>query len=743
MHNEIRSDDSKSLENIKQYHISKPQPYHDSLREDTEEIHLRDYIGIILRRKWIFITFFIVIVTTVTIGTFMMKPQYKSTITIKIDKENPNILSFKDVVGLERIEDDYYQTQYKILKSANLAKRVIRSLRLHEDPEFNSKKNNNSDSQVLVKKSSILEDEIEQDIVDAFIKRVEVNPVQKSRLVNVSFISYTPEVSAKVANEIGRAFIDLNIESKFQATHQAREWLEKQLDVMKAKVEEAEEKLNRYAEESGIVLIEKVNEKGDSKEAENIVMKKLSELSTELTAATSDRINKEALYKEINRGNPEESSVVMNNPLIMELKKKLATLESEYQEQLKIYKPEYPKMVRLNEQIKEIENKIKNEAKRIVLAIKKDYEIALKRENELKATFESQKKNALDLNQKAIQYQILKREADTNKELYNGLLQRLKETGVSASLTASNIQILDKAEIPKSPYKPKKTLNILLSIIVGLFGGIGIVFFVEYFDTSIKTPEDLEKIISIPTLGYVPYYKENKENLPVEYISSAEVTNPIAEAFRSIRTFILLSTGDKPPRIVMVTSPTRGEGKTTTSINLAISLTKLDKKVVLIDADMRRPRLHQLFSVENIVGLSTYLSGNINFSEFLIRKTDIENLDIITSGINPPNPAELILSFRFTELIHTLYNLYNFVIIDAPPVLGISDPLIISQNTDGVLLVLRSGMSDKNAVKETRRLLMSINAKILGVVLNSVDQVYMRYSYYYKYYKHYYTDEEK
>lgn len=265
MHNEIRSDDSKSLENIKQYHISKPQPYHDSLREDTEEIHLRDYIGIILRRKWIFITFFIVIVTTVTIGTFMMKPQYKSTITIKIDKENPNILSFKDVVGLERIEDDYYQTQYKILKSANLAKRVIRSLRLHEDPEFNSKKNNNSDSQVLVKKSSILEDEIEQDIVDAFIKRVEVNPVQKSRLVNVSFISYTPEVSAKVANEIGRAFIDLNIESKFQATHQAREWLEKQLDVMKAKVEEAEEKLNRYAEESGIVLIEKVNEKGDTK----------------------------------------------------------------------------------------------------------------------------------------------------------------------------------------------------------------------------------------------------------------------------------------------------------------------------------------------------------------------------------------------------------------------------------------------------------------------------------------------
>jgi capsular exopolysaccharide synthesis family protein len=739
-----RLDENKSLEKISPHALTTPQRLYSIPETPEEEIHLRDYLSVIIRRRWYFITFFIVVVTTVTIGTFMMKPQYKATITIKIDKENPNILSFKDVVGLERAEEDYYQTQYKILKSNNLAKRVIRSLRLYDDPEFVKKRNeDNQEGNILGKKSSLLDDEIEPDIITSFLSKVEVSPLQKSRLVNVSFISHSPELSARVANEIGRAFIDLNIESKFEATHQAKEWLEKQLEVMKARVEQAEEKLNKYAEESGIILIEKINEKGDSKEAENIVSKKLAELSTELTTATSDRISKEALYKEISKGDPESSSVVMNNPLITELKKKLVMLEADYQEQLKIYKPEYPKMVRLKESINQTKDKIKKEIEKIVSSIKKDYEIAVKREKQLKATLESQKKEALDLNQKAIQYQILKREADTNKELYNGLLQRLKETGVSANLTTSNIQILDKADIPKTPFKPKKTLNILLSVIVGLFGGIGIAIFVEYLDNTIKTPEDLEKKVYLPPLGYVPYHADNKDNLPVEYIAHVDGNSPISEAYRSIRTFILLSTGGNPPRVIMVTSPIRSEGKTTTSLNTAISLTKSNSKVVIIDADMRRPKLHNIFSVENIAGLSTFLSGNINFGEHLIKKTYVENLDLISSGPIPPNPAELLSSSRFQELIYNLYSIYNFIIIDTPPVIGISDPLIISSYTDGVILVIRSGMTDKNAVKEARRLLLSINAKILGVVLNSIDEAYIRYSHYYNYYKYYYTNEDK
>ncbi len=742
-------DREKALEKTSQYPLTFPQNLYDFIQGKEEEVHLRDYLNVIIRRRWILITFFIIVVTTVIIGTFLAKPQYKSTITIKIDKENPNILSFKDVVGLERAEEDYYQTQYKILKSRNLAKRVIRTLRLNAYQEFIPSQNvtehaDEADSDTLTKQVDPLKDErISSGVIDAFLKKVEVSPLQKSRLVNVSFISYDPELSAKVANAIGDAFIELNIETKFEATHQAREWLEKQLETMKVKVEQAEEKLNEYAAKNEIIFIEKTNEQGKGTESENIVTKKLSELSSKLTEATSDRISKEALYNEIRSDDPESSSVVMNNPLILDLKKTLATLETEYTEQLKIYKPDYPKMVRLKEQINQIKKKLDAESRKIVASIRNDYEIAVKRENQLKAALESQKNKALDLNQRIIQYQILKREADTNKELYNGLLQRLKETGISASLTTSNIQVLDRAEIPKEPYKPNKTLNIMLSIVVGLLGGIGIAFFTEYLDNTVKTPEDIEKKVYLPHLGFVPTYINKKEKLPVEYIAHNREDSIIAEAYRSIRTFLLLSTGGKPPRIMMVTSPIREDGKTTTAINTAISLCKSDAKVVLVDADMRKPRLHRIFSFNSKIGLSTFLSGNVEFSNELIQKSEIENLYVIPSGPIPPNPAELVSSYRLRELFEGLYSLYNFIIIDTPPIIGISDSLIISQSVDGVILVVRSGKTPKEAVQDARRLLNGVNAKILGVVLNSVNHTEMRYSHYYHYYKHYYHNEDQ
>jgi succinoglycan biosynthesis transport protein ExoP len=738
---------NRALDRPRQYPLTSPQPLYYP-PDAEEEVHLRDYLHVILRRKWIVITFLVAIVTTVTIATFMMKPLYKSTVTIKIEKENPNILAFKDIVSLERIEDDYYQTQYKMLKSRNLAKRVIRSLSLNTNPEFVpdlQKKESKTDNNLLKQDKPLEDDGISSGLIDSFIDRIDVSPLQKSRLVNVSFTSRDPELSAKVANAIGESFIGLNIESKFEATYQARIWLEKQLEIMKAKVEQAEEKLNEYAAKSEIIFLQK-DETGKGTDSENIITKKLSELSTDLTAATSERINREAHYREISSGDPESSSVVMSNPLISSLKKDYAALDSEYNEKLKIYKPDYPKQVRLKEHINQIKKKIDLETKRVILSVKKDYGIAVKRENNLKSAFEAQKKEALDLNQRAIQYQILKREADTNKELYNGLLQRLKETGVSATLTASNIQVLDRAEVPKMPFKPRKTMNIMLSIIVGLLGGIGLAFFTDYLDNTIKTPEDIEKRVYLPPLGLVPQYTntDNNEALQkVEYIAHSDGRSPISEAYRSIRTFLLLSTGGKPPRVMTVTSPARDEGKTTTVINTAISLTKSDVKVLIIDADMRKPRLHRIFDLDNSIGLSAFLSGNVEFGDGLIKASDIRNLDIITSGPIPPNPAELLSSYRFTDLIHSLYPLYNFIIIDTPPVMGISDPLIVSSQTDGVIMVVKSGKTPKEAAQEARRMLEGVNAKILGVVLNSVSQSNMRYSYYYNYYKYYYTDENK
>ncbi|MEW6068890.1 MAG: polysaccharide biosynthesis tyrosine autokinase [Nitrospirota bacterium] len=726
----------KALDKRQQYPVTSPQP---SYYSPDEEVHLRDYLQVLIRRKWVVITFLVVVVTTVIIGTFMMSPQYKATVTIKIDKENPNILAFKDVVGVERVEEDYYQTQYKILKSRNLAKRVIRSQRLNTNPEFvpaEKKKEDKPDNNPLLKQDNPLEDDgISSDLIDSFLARMDVDPVPKSRLVNVSFISHDPELSASIANAIGDAYIGFNLESKVEATYQARIWLEKQLEDMKAKVEQSEEKLNKYAERNKIIFLK---EKEGESDSENIIMKKLSELSTNLTVVTADRIGKEALYRETLSADPESSSIVINNSLIMSLKKEFALLESEYNEQLKIYKPDYPKMVKLREHIDQIKKKIDHEMEKVISSIKADYEVAVQREKRLDAEVESLKKEALNLNQRAIQYQILKREVDTTKELYNGLLQRLKEAGVSATLTASNIQILDRAEFPQKPFKPRKSLNIILSMIIGILGGIGMAFFIEYFDNTIKTPEDIEKKIYLPSLGLIPHYTDNKNIHALEYITHSDGQSPISESYRSIKTFLLLSAGGSPPRVIMVTSAERDEGKTTISTNTAIALIRSNVKVVIIDADMRRPRLHRIFGLDNDIGLSTFLSGNVELGDGMIKVSEIPNLDIIVAGHTPPNPAELLSSYRFRDLIQDLYSRYNFIVIDTPPTLGISDPLIVSQHADGVILVVRCGKTPKEAVQETRRLLDNVNAKILGVILNSVNLSDIRFGHYYNYYRYYY-----
>ncbi len=754
---------SRALEKISEHPLV-PGGYYPY---GEDEVHLRDYLQIILRRKWIVITFLLTVFTTVTIGTLMIKPQYKSTVTMKIDKENPNILTFKDVYAVERPEEDYYQTQFKILKSRNLAKRVIRQMKLDANPEFSGQKAELKAAAFLKKPDNQLKEEgIDSSLVDGFLGRVEVVPQQKSRLVNVSFTSYNPELAARVTDSIAKSFIDLNIESKFEATQQAREWLEKQLESMKIKVEQAEEKLNEYAGKNEIIFLEtKVDDKdgkGGGGGSENLVSKKLGALSTEMITATSERIQKEAIYNEVKSGEAEASPVVMNSAMIQSLRKDHAALESDYNQNLKIYKPDYPKMVKLKELMDQVKKRLDTETKRVVSSIKKDYEAAVKREAYLKSAFDKQKQEALDLNNRSVQYQILKREADTNKELYNGLLQRLKETGISASLTSSNIQILDRAEVPKGPFTPRKGRNIMLALIIGLFGGIGLAFFAEYLDNTIKTPEDIEKKMYMPSLGLVPLYAPDKlalkagrgrgkvpakqtKSAPVEYISHSDSKSQLSEAYSSIRTFLLFSTAGKPPKVMMVTSARREEGKTTTAINTAISLTKSDAKVVILDADMRRPRLHKVFKVSNTTGLSSFLSGNEEFGETLVKHTDIPNLDVITSGPLPPNPAELLGSFRLRELIDGLYPLYHYIIFDTPPILGLADAAIASTQTDGVIMVVRSGQTPKEAAVQAKKILESVNAKVLGVVLNAIDEPNMKYGYYsyYQYYYQNYTSDEK
>lgn len=732
---------STDLRKIEEFPVGFPVSY----QQPEEETHLRDYLGVIMRRKWTAIAFFIVVASAIILWTFLTTPIYRSTVTIKIDKENPYVLKFKDVYEIERVEEDYYQTQYKILKSRNLARKVIKSAKLYENPHFVNADDLSKKAAVSKKEGNYsgTEGDVPQGVVDAFLSLLTIEPLQKSRLVRVNFDSPSPQLSTDIANEIAKAYMEFSIESKFEATQQAREWLEKQLQDMKARVEKSEEELNKYAAQKGIIFVSE-SWGSDARDIprQDIATSNLSQMSNNLIQATSERIAKEALYRETQHGDPDSVTVVINNPLIQGLKKDYASAEADYSQLSKVYKPDYPRMTRLREQITQVKEKIDSETRKIISGIKREYETALKRERYLQKTLEKYKAEVQSLNEKMVQYQILKRENETNRELYNGLLQRLKEVGVSASLTTSNIQVLDRAEIPKTPYKPKKTTNILLAIIVGLFGGLGLAFFVEYLDNTVKTLEDIEKDILLPSLGIVPNFSKKVEKGREFVEMLADRRSPFSEAYRSVGTYIQFSSAVKPPRTMLITSPRQGEGKTTTVVNTAIALAHTYGKGIVIDADMRRSRLHEIFAVDNAAGLSSYLTGNAEISDGLIQKTKIENLDIITSGIIPPNPSELLSSPRMNAMINELFSLYSFIIFDSPPVLGLSDSLVLSTMADGVIMVIRADDTPRDAAVKARKLLQGVNARILGVILNGISETELRYGYYSDYYSSYHKEDD-
>jgi capsular exopolysaccharide synthesis family protein len=347
----------------------------------------------------------------------------------------------------------------------------------------------------------------------------------------------------------------------------------------------------------------------------------------------------------------------------------------------------------------------------------------------------------------AIQYNILKREADTNKELYKGLLQRMKEAGISAGIMASNIQVVDQAELPTSPYKPNKRLNLLLAAVVGLFLGIGLAFFFEYLDNTVKTPEDVEQQIRLPSFGMVPEISyerrrrlESGKSYPVELITFGHPKSMLSEAYRNIRTSILLSFSERPPKRIAISSPNPAEGKTTTVINTAIALSQTGAKVIIIDSDMRKPRVHKVFDEENGAGLSNFLSGNASL-ESVIKGSDVPNLYYIPSGPIPPNPSELIGSKLFKSLIESLGERFDHIVLDSPPVLGFADT--ISTSVDGVILVVLGGKTPRETLQRAKEVLHQVNAKILGVVINRIDIQRSDYGGYYYRYHYYYGKEGK
>ncbi len=731
-----------------------------------EDVHIKDYIRIIKKRQWILITFFVIVVVSVTITSFVSEPTYKATSRILIEKESPNVLSFKEVMALDASDTDYYQTQYTILRSRTLAQEVLQKLgmmqqTLQQQSQQFSIRGAISHLLSLLGLRKALSEEAqmrarEQQAIDSFLRHtIEIQPIKGSRLVDVSAFSSDPKLAARIANTLVQAYITQSLSAKLSASQKAVGWLEQQLQVAQQKVASSENALQEYKELHAIISF---------KDRQNIVMQKLSELNTAVNNARIRRIRAETEYKQIQEylamdaseqneaalEQLESISQVINNRLIQQLKIELSNLESELSELLKKFRRKHPNVIAIYSQIDSVRNRIHAEIKQIVTSIRNEYELALAQEQEMTMALEAQKREALELNQKAIAYGVLERDVESNKRVYDTLLQRTKETSITERLETSNIRIIDEAPAPNYPIAPRKKLNIFLAMVVGLVIGTALTFFFEYIDNTIKTPEDIKQYLRIPFLGFIPKvsHEHNTNNGGGPYspdtVVAADPKSTVAEAYRSLRTNVLFSTVERGP-IILVTSAGPTEGKSITVANLGITMAQSGSRTLIIDCDLRKPRIHRIFNIPGNENGITEMIANLgsNGTRIKVKRTKIPNLDIIPCGTIPPNPSELLSSKRTETLIEALSKKYDKILIDSPPINVVTDPVILSQIVNGVIIIIRSGETARDISRRAIEQLTGVNANILGGVLNSVDLQKNHYYYYSSYHNYYYQDKDE
>ena len=687
-------------------------PFAVHLRARRDDTHLWDYWRVLVRHRGTVLLVFLGVLLTAAAWTFTTRPVYSASTTLRIDREGPRVVKFEQVVREDPEGDSsqvQLQTYLKLLQSRALAARVIDRLELADQPEFRGL------------------DPRRGELLDAFVDRLQVAPVRNSRLVKVSFQSRNPELAARVSNGVTETFIAQQLDHRVEATRHASESLSTHVDDARRALEAAETQLTRFLEANDILFVatDRVNDR--SGERQSLAGQQLVTMSEALLKARAERIAKQSLVAQAGRADVDSLPAVLQNPLITHLKQEAATLEGKYRELSQTFKPEYPRLQRLGENIAQIRRQLREEVRRVVEATRSEYSSALQNETELRKLMDEQQGRVKTVEAQMAGYNLLRREVDANRELYATLASRLKETRISGTLLASNISVVDRAEVPVTRTHPRTVLNLLLGGLIGIFGGVGVAFFFEYLDTSIRDPREVESLLQLPTLGLVPsraalsgHVLEHRANGPFALVAHDSTSSMLAEAFRGLRTSVVYATPERPPKTLLVTSLQQQDGKTSVSTNCAISLAQLGADVLLIDADMRHPNLHEILGVTPVPGLSDLLAGGVEVSE-VIRPTKIPGLYVIPAGPVPVNPTELLASRRLTDALAALESRFAHIVIDTPPMLGISDTLVIAPRVEGVILVLRHGRANRSSAQRAVHMLGAIRARILGVVLNHVD----------------------
>ena len=713
-----------------------------------EAPHLLDYWHVILKRRWVVLSCLLIVFSTVAIGTLKQPPVYSGKVLIEINPVAPQVVNFRDFAqGAPGIDvDSYRETQNTILQSRTLAEGVIDELQLYRYPEFYRsrglfgliEKNPDKIPSASDPGPPDHSSDAYRNSVKYFLDSLGVSPVRRSNLVEVSFLSQDPKLAERITNKLADDYILQNLQVKWDEALKASEWLSGRLVQLKGKLEKSEDGLQAYAQANSILFVE---------EKQNLVNARLKQLQEEYTKAEADRFQKESLYNLVQTGKVQDLPGVLDNHLIQDLSLRLAELQRDYAQLTATVKPDYPKAVAIKKQIDALQANLDHEKGALAENIVDGYRSALANEKYLGQAVEEQKKEVNNIAEKSIQYNILKREVDTSKQLYEGLLQRMKEAQISAGLEASNIRIVDAAEVPKRPVKPRVVLNLALGVILGLGVGIGLAFFQEYLDDTLKTPDEVETLLRLPSLGVLPAFSLNGagkaardglasiapgKDTPVA--AAIQTHYAAVEAFRSLRTSILLS-ANPVPKVLLITSALPGEGKTTTTINLGATLASLGSRVVIVDCDMRRPSCHRMMGVENKPGFVQCLTGHVGLSEAILPVPGVANLSVIPCGLIPPNPAEVLSSPLTGELLRKLRAEFEYVLVDSPPLLSAADGRILATLTDAVVLVVRAFQTPQDMVRRARSLLYGARARILGVALNDVDiqRDGYSYNYYYRY----------
>ncbi len=723
---------------------------------EEREIHLRDYLRVIQKRKYVALLFFVVTVVLVTLVTIRAIPIYQASTQLLVEKNESTSVTGRAYYN--SYDPEFYETQYQLIKSQSVSRKVVKQLDLENNWERYFPKNedglfsigkikatikgwvtelipSSSSGKATVSTAIPVQERPQGDIfADNIRSGIIVTPVKESRIINIKFQSSNPDFARLIANTIAEAYKEEIMAIQMNSSGYALQWMTKKADEERSNLAKSEKALQVYMKQQNIVTIE---------DKVAILPQQLSTLTAKLAEAQAKKRSLENIYKQmaqaLDGGETLDilPSMVGNNELL-NIGSQIRATEQKVSELSQKYGPKHPVMIEARTELRDVNKHKKREISKIIASVKSELDIATFQEESIRLSMAELKQDALTLNEKLTEYRILKRDVDTNRAMYDALVMQAKEKGVTESTQKVNVWTTQIAETPTSPIKPNVKRNLLLAIVLGLFGGVGISFFVEYLDNTVKDTDDLEDRFGVSVLGVVEMLK--KQN-PDSYAES-EPSSSFAESYKSLRTALLLSAADNPPKRIMVCSMSPQEGKTTTALNLARAVAQTERKVLLIDADLRRPRLHKALGISNSnKGLSNMLSGTVEHIE--IDNIGDTGLSILTSGAIPPNPSELLGSRSFATLLSQLENDYDMIIIDSPPVLSATDAVVLSDLVEGVLVVCKYGETTYERVEKGLQTFTKAGSKVIGLLINAMDMKKSNYYSYYGYYQYYSADNNE